>query len=99
MVAPRVPRELADEPVILMEVVPGVGEDHVRVEPALELLEHVLHLAADVGKEPVAKPVDNDLRASRRSHEGVGARPRLALPVPLGAEHDPRDLDLGARSA
>jgi hypothetical protein len=70
-----------------------------RVEPALELLERVLDFAAGVGKEPVAKPVDDDLRASRCSHEGLGAGPCLALPLPFGAEHDPRDLDLRARSA
>ena len=34
VVAPRVPRELADEPVILVEVVAGVREDQLRVDRA-----------------------------------------------------------------
>ena len=39
VVAQRVPGQLADEPVVLVEVVPRVGEDEVRIDVALERLE------------------------------------------------------------
>ncbi len=99
MIPPRVPGQLADEPVILVEILPCMREDQVGLEPALQLLEHVLHLAAYVGKESIAKPVDDNLSVGCRTHEGLGARPRLALSLALGAEDDPCDLDLGTRPA
>ena len=39
VVAERVPRQLAGEPVILVEVVPGVREHELRVDAALQILE------------------------------------------------------------
>jgi hypothetical protein len=99
VVSPGVPGELADEPVVLVEVVPGMGEDHVGVEPAFQVLEHVLHLATAVRKEPVAKAVDNHIRVGRSVRERLSARPCLALPLAVGAEDHPRDLEFRTRPA
>jgi hypothetical protein len=80
--------------VVLVQIVPGVGEDHVGLEPALQVLEHVLDLSADVREEPIAKAVHDDLGAVRPADEGGGARPRLAFPYALRTEHDPGHLDV-----
>ena len=42
MVSERVPRELAHEPMILVEIVPVVREDDVRLDVALQALEEPL---------------------------------------------------------
>ena len=99
MVAPCVPGQLADEPVILMQVVAGVREDHVRIEPRLQLLEDVLDLPTDVGEVAVAEPVDVDV-GDRRARGSVSALARASsLRSPVRAEHDPRDLELRAAPA
>ena len=53
VVAKRVPRELAREPMVLMKVGPGVREDQIRLR-RLEFFEARLHLGAVVGKEALA---------------------------------------------
>ena len=63
---------------ILVEVVAGVREDHVRLDRGLQLLEDVLDLAADVREEAVAEPVDDDLRRSRRAARNASALARAS---------------------
>ena len=48
VIAKGVPGQLAREAMILMQIVPGVNQDHIRRE-RLERLEELLHLAAGVG--------------------------------------------------
>ena len=86
VIPPGVPRQLAYEAVVLVEVVTGVREDQVRFEPSLELFEDVLDLAADVREVSVPKPVDLDVDGARRGEERIGARPRLALAIPRRAQ-------------
>ena len=83
---------------ILVEVMPCVSEDQIGIEAALHLLEHVLHLGADVREVPVAKPMHDDFRVRCGAHKRLRARSGLALTFAFGAEHDPRDLDLGPGS-
>src|SRR5688572_30124246 len=61
VVAKRVPGELAGEPVILVEIAAGVGEDEVRLN-VLQLLEDLLDLTADVREEAIAKLVNPNIR-------------------------------------
>ena len=65
---------------------------------AFKLLEDVLHLAADVREEAVAEPVHDHVGSRAPREEHLRARPRLALPLALRAEHDPRHLELGLRA-
>src|SRR5207237_1829417 len=89
----RVPRQLAQEPVVLVQVVPVVGEDHVRLDLALELLEGALDVAAVVGEERVRKPTEAHL--DRRAGEQCpGAPLGLASACLVGAaDDDPADLE------
>ena len=92
VVAEGVPGQFAEEPVILVQVVPRVRQHEVGVELGLERLEQVLDLAADVRKEPVAEAVDRH-RAVGPGEERGGARPRLVGPRSRRGEDDPRDAD------
>ena len=69
MVAERVPRQLADEAVILVQVVPRVREDQIRLDRALQLLEALLDLAADVREEAVAERRGRSPSLARRRRE------------------------------
>ena len=94
VIAERVPGELAGEAVVLVAVVARVREHEIGVD-AFQILEDLLDSLADVRHERVPEPVDDDLGAGRARQEVLGARPRLALPVTVRAEHDPRDLEVG----
>ena len=60
MIPERVPGQLADQPVILVQVVARVRQDELRVDPFLQGLERVLHLGGHVRQVPVAKGEDLD---------------------------------------
>ena len=62
VVAERVPCQLARKPVVLVEVVAGVREHEVGIDASLQILEHVLHLTADVRQEAVPELVHLDAR-------------------------------------
>src|SRR5205085_1498291 len=93
VVSERVPRQLAQEAVVLVQVVPVVGEDHVRLDLALELLEGAFDVAAVVGEERVGKAAEAHL--DRRVGEQRPGAP-LGLPgapVVGAADDDPADLE------
>ena len=85
VVAERVPRQLAREPVILVEVVAGVREHELRVDARLQVLEDLLDLAADVRQEPVPEPVHLDPRRRRRPRGTPAALARASSPRSPGA--------------
>ena len=62
VVAERVPRELADEAVILVEVMPRVREDQIGIDSAFISSNTSFTSVADVREVPVAKPVHDDFR-------------------------------------
>ena len=94
MVAEGVPGELARDPVILVQIVTGVGQDDVRHEVGLELLEELLD-ARLMREERVAE--------LRQAHFGVrvaekcfGRRPGLRPPFTGSAQHHPADSEVWA---
>ena len=97
VVAEGVPRQLAGESVILVEVVTGVGEDELRIDAPLQILEHLLDLAADVGQEAVSELVHLDASRGGSREERLRARPCLRRALPGGREHHPVDLELRIR--
>ena len=100
MVPERVPGELAGESVILVEVVTRMGEDDLRIDAELQLFEDVLHLAAAIGQESIAKVVNVDPEFGHGlAEERVGARPRFGLALVPRGEDEPVDLELGVRNA
>ena len=56
MISEGLPRQLASETVILMQVVPGMREHDVGLD-RLQCCENLLRISPRVGQEPVAKVV------------------------------------------
>src|SRR5215467_5757917 len=77
MTAEGVPGELADQPVVLVEVAPGVREHEIGLDAALELFEELLDARAFERKEAVAKVLDHALLVSDAAQEPLRARSRL----------------------
>ena len=55
VVAERIPRQIGDQPMILMPILAIVGEDQVGRAPLLQFFEKLLDVVAEVGEEPVPK--------------------------------------------
>src|SRR4029434_6486030 len=83
LVSEGVPRELGDQPVVLMEVVAVVGEHEVRGSRTLELLEGLLDSRPVVRQEPITEFLDDDLGFRRAAQEPLGAAPCLVLSLCL----------------
>ena len=99
VVAKRVPRELGGEPVVLVEVVAGMRQDEVWVDP-LQLLEDILDATPVVRKIAIAKLVEPHIRRARRREEIGRTGPRLVGSLPVGREHDPCHVrDRGAHAS
>ena len=93
-----VPRQLARQAMVLVVVVARVREDDLRVDPALQVLEDVLNLAADVRQEAVSELVHLDVHVRGAGQERGRARTRLFGAIARRSEHDPVDLELGIPS-
>ena len=101
VVAERVPGQLADEPVVLVEVVPRVREDEVRAtRGAFSSSKTSFTSPPTYGRNPSRKSWTHDL-ASRRRRRGTRPRSARASSRALAgrAEHDPVDLELGLRAS
>ena len=81
MVAPGVPGQLRDEPVVLMSVIVVVGQDEVRREVRLEILEGFLDQLALERQEAIAKPVDRDLACAGAGQKNLGRAARFLDPA------------------
>ena len=80
MVAERVPRQLADESMILVEIGALVGEDEIRGDASLQRLEQVLDSRAVIRKETVAElDVDDHCRGGE-VRGGTSALARASSP-------------------
>jgi hypothetical protein len=95
MVTKRVPRELADYPMILVQIVPVMGEDDIGRHSLLQRLEVFFDLPANVREEPVSEVFDENFLPGRSREEDVGAFLGLAPPLFASAEHNPGDIDRG----
>src|SRR5687768_14818921 len=51
------PRQFTDDPVVLVQIRPVMGKDHVRIRPLPDRLEYLLDLQVLGRKVAVAKPV------------------------------------------
>src|SRR5712692_230477 len=96
LVAPGVPRQVGDQPVVLVEITAVVGEDQVGGELPLDRLEVVLDGGAHPGQVAVPVVADGHRRLLHAFQEGRRRGARLRRPLPRGGEDDPSDLDVGA---
>jgi hypothetical protein len=74
---------------ILMEIVSVMREDDVRRDPAFQLFEEALDLAADVRKEAGREMFDDDVRLLRGGEEHLGASEGFGIARPRRAEYHP----------
>ena len=97
MVSPGVPGQLRDETVVLMPVVVVVGENEVRREARLEVLEGFLDELALERKKSVAKPMNDDFAlGAGAGQEHLSRASRFLDPLGvLAAEHHPFHFELG----
>ena len=95
MVAKRVPGQLRDEGVILMQVLAKMREDDVGRDLALEPFKGVFDVQADIRKAAVPKIVDRDVFLADARQEQFGAPQRLLLPLRRRAEDHPMHGGIG----
>jgi hypothetical protein len=78
--------------VILMPVIPEMGEDHVGNKFPLEDLELVFNLSTAKGKEAVTIALDLHVLLSGFFQEGIRTLARLVRSLLVGAKYDPANL-------
>ena len=88
VVAERVPRQLAGEPVILVEVVARVREDEVGLD-ALSSSNASFTASPWYGMYASRKPWTSTSTRGGAREERLGARARLGLALALAPQHDP----------
>ena len=88
VIAERVPRELARESMVLVEVVSRVRENEIGVDP-LQILERLLDRFAVVRHVRRPGTQGRRPRIGPRGKELLGTRPGLRGALALGAEDDP----------
>ena len=94
VVAERVPRQLGDEAMVLVQIGALVREDQVGRHVSLQLLEVLLHGDAGVREEAVAKALHDNPRRRISRQEILRAPPSLVSPIAVSAQHDPDDVGL-----
>src|SRR6266511_1842214 len=92
VVAEGVPGQLGDQAVVLVRVVAARGQDQVRREAALELLEGLLDRGALPGEEAVPEGPHLDLAVVAAAEERLRAVHRLLGALALAAQDQPADL-------
>ena len=90
VVSERVPRQVRDQTVVLMPIIPVVGENQVGTALSFHRLEIVLDLGAEEREESITVLLNLDLLSSS-TRERLGALPGLASPFFIRAEDDPVD--------
>src|SRR5688572_3419404 len=90
VIAERVPRQLADHAVILVQLFAAMREDHVGLE-GLEFLEELLE-ADELGREIcAAKILHDDVEASLAAAIQLCGPARLGVAPPFRAQYHPAD--------
>jgi hypothetical protein len=98
VIAPSVPAELVQDAVVLMEVIPRMGEDNVRRQASFQGLEVLLDPSAFKWKKTVTKIEDFDVPRSSAFQEQGGTVSSFALAVSSGAEDHPVKMEVSASS-
>ena len=92
MIAKSVPRQLAHQTVVLVKIVPAMGEDYIRREDFLELFEAFFDRRTEVGKESISKRFHNNSFVPC-AQEGVGAVLGFFGAPRIGAKHEPVEFN------
>src|SRR5215211_7903252 len=79
---------------ILVEILSIMGKDHVRGKLLLQLLEVLLDLGANEGKETISEAFDDDTLFSCALQKDVGTTHGFLGTLLIGAEDHPVDGDM-----
>src|SRR5262249_3666991 len=93
--AKSVPRQLANQPVILVAVIQVVSEDHIGLQRPAQFVEHVLELFCLSREITITEPEETQLGAGRLRQPPRGGRAGFLCPPALGGEDRPYEAHLG----
>ena len=94
VISERIPGELRNESMILMEIIPKVRKDEIGGKIALQLFKRLLDRWPGIGKEPVTEVLHLDRRFSRPAKEKIGRSLRFPGSFRGTAEDNPTDLEI-----
>ena len=89
MAAESVPRQLRDQPVILMEILTVVREDQIRRNRRFQALEVLLYLCSDVGKEAISELIEHYVLAPRSGQKATRTLSRFSCSESLCCKYNP----------
>ncbi len=95
MISEGVPSEVGKHPMVLVTVVPVMGEYQVRSEIRFQLLEEFLDLGTDEWKEGVAEVAHDDPFVSSPSKKRGSTSIGFLLALRARAEHHPSNVKAG----
>jgi hypothetical protein len=90
----RIPGEIANQAVILVQIVAEVGENQVGLESSLQFLETFLDRYTFVKKETVAKGLHHHGFFSSAAQKSAGAKASFRRALGAGAEDHPIELEV-----
>src|SRR5438093_195258 len=80
---------------VLVQIVPEMGKDNIRLEKMFELFEAIFNIAAKVRKETVAKGLDKNRFTFSAAKEPSRAFLRFFRPRGTGAKDKPIESQMG----
>lgn len=96
MIPKSVPRQLRNQPMILMEIVSKMGEDNIGTYRTLQFFKTCLDLRANIRKKAFFKVPDHNLFFDRSRQEHVGASFSFKPSSGACGKHHPPDFDIVA---
>jgi hypothetical protein len=95
MVSKRVPRQLVDQPVILMQVTTVMSENKIRINDPLYSFELVFDFGSPIGEKTIAMRPDHNIFRPCTAQEKASTTQRFASANSIRAEDNP--VDAGRR--
>src|SRR5262249_55890544 len=95
MIAQGIPGQFAEHEIVLMKVVAAMGENHIRQNVQLQLLENILDLCAALWEVTILEFVDNYLFLPDILQEFLRTFAGLLTSFAESAAYHPCHLDVG----
>lgn len=95
VISKGIPGQVADDTMVLMEVMAIVGKNQVRLAGPLQLLKLFFDFASNIGEKATTKLLDRNSLVLGKPEESTRAFFRLRSAGTFCAEHNPTDRDVG----
>ena len=89
MVAKSIPGQFRNQTMVLMKVMPEMGEDQVRRKCFFQFLEALLHRSTAVGKKAIAEGLHHDRFFAHALQKRVRTPARFPGSLRIGAQNQP----------